>query len=345
MKFVTFEVETVLGRFQRLGVLEESRILDLNTAYALLLQMEGEAQPKRLADVRVPSCMLSFLQMGSSSLKEARRTVDYAEGLSLSTLGIGGAVLWFEPGQVKLLSPLPQAAALRDFQAFEAHTKKGYELRNETVPEEWYQLPIYYKGNPKTLIGPEAPVFWPAYTEKLDYELELACIIGKEGRNIPVEAADEYIFGYAVLNDFSARDIQRKEMRCRLGPAKGKDFATALGPYILTADAVKDPRNLTMVARVNGEQWSKGNSGDCYWTFAQMIAHVSQDEMLYPGDIFGSGTVGGGCGMELDRWIQPGDVVELEIDQLGILRNPVVRNAVPDADQSAAASKTLTAGG
>jgi 2-keto-4-pentenoate hydratase/2-oxohepta-3-ene-1,7-dioic acid hydratase in catechol pathway len=126
-----------------------------------------------------------------------------------------------------------------------------------------------------------------------------------------------------VMNDLSARDIQRKEMQVRLGPAKGKDFATAIGPWLVTPDEVGDDRDLPMAVRVNGEVWSEGNAGTSYWTFAQMIAHASMDETLYPGDIFGSGTVGRGCGLELDRWIQPGDVVELEIARLGVLRNPI----------------------
>ncbi|HEY9745926.1 MAG TPA: fumarylacetoacetate hydrolase family protein, partial [Oculatellaceae cyanobacterium] len=192
-----------------------------------------------------------------------------------------------------------------------------------------YKAPVYYKGNPHNVIGPDETVIWPSYSRLMDYELELACIIGKPGRNIPVEKAHEYIAGYAIMNDLSARDAQKHEMLCRLGPAKGKDFATVVGPWLVTADEVKEPRNLRMTAKVNGELWSEGNSGTSHWTFEQMIAHASKEETLYPGEILGSGTVGFGCGLELGRWLQSGDTVELEIDGLGILKTQVRREDNP----------------
>jgi 2-keto-4-pentenoate hydratase/2-oxohepta-3-ene-1,7-dioic acid hydratase in catechol pathway len=155
----------------------------------------------------------------------------------------------------------------------------------------------------------------------------MAVIIGRRGTDIPEERAREYIFGYTILNDFSARDIQGEEMSVGLGPAKGKDFrtGTVLGPWIVTADELTDPYNLRMTVRVNGEVWSEGHSGTIYWRFEQMIAHASRSETLYPGEVFGSGTVGRGCGLELGRWLKPGDVVELEIEGIGVLRNRVVR--------------------
>ena len=158
----------------------------------------------------------------------------------------------------------------------------------------------------------------------MDYELELACIIGKEGIDIPVEHADQYIGGYCIMNDWSARDIQMKEMSVGLGPAKGKDFATSMGPWLVTPDEF-DPSTARMVARVNGEVWSDGQYSTVNWSFGQMLAHVSMDEAVYPGDVFGSGTVGFGCGLEHGRWLQPGNVVELEITGLGVLRNRLVR--------------------
>lgn len=149
------------------------------------------------------------------------------------------------------------------------------------------------------VIAHEDEVPWPSYTEQMDYELELACIIGRPGSDIPAGEADRYIFGYTIMNDFSARDIQQKEMSVGLGPAKGKDFATALGPWIVTADAIGDVYNLSM------------------------IAHASNCETLVPGDLIGSGTVGWGCGEELGRYLQPGDVVELEVENIGVLRNTI----------------------
>lgn len=347
MKLITFEVSTLLGRFARIGLLmdqpsaPEPVAVDLNAVYALLLvetENETATQARRWADFLLPSDMKTFLEMGQPGMVAAKRVETLTEKLLPEgvegTLGLCGERLFYRLSEVKLKSPVPVPNMLRDFLAFEVHTANGFKRRNEPIPEAWYRLPVYYKGNHRTIIGPEDPVLWPHYTQKMDYELELACIIGKEGRNIPVEAASGYIAGYAVMNDFSARDIQRDEMMCRLGPAKGKDFATAVGPWLVTPDEVGDPRNLRMTARINGEQWSDGNSGTSHWTFEQMIAHVSMEETIYPGDILGSGTVGFGCGLELDRWLQPGDVVELEIEKLGILRNRVGQPATAPATAS-----------
>ena len=331
MKLLTFEISTPVGRFQRLGALlpNPEYILDLNATYTWWLTRESEAFPKRLADVLVPASMRTFIEGGEKSLDEARKLLALVESEwnlqeALRFKGSNGENLLFHRSNVKLLTPLPNPNSLRDFLAFEAHTQKGYERRGQQIPEQWYKIPVYYKGNHRSMVGPDEPVVWPRFTQKLDYELELACIIGKQGRDVQEGDASKYIFGYAVLNDFSARDIQMEEMICRLGPAKGKDFATAMGPYIVTADEIPDPRNLRMTARINGELWSDGNAGTSHWTWQQMIAHVSNEEDLYPSDILGSGTVGGGCGYELDRWIQPGDTVELEIEGLGKLRNLII---------------------
>ena len=326
MKLATFQVETVMGRYERLGaVVNDTMLIDLNAAYRWLLDQGGEAQPKRLADVILPPAMLPFIEMGPRALEAARLVLNqFAAGAPAQT-GCDGERLCFALAEVVLLSPLPHPPSLRDFLAFEVHTKSGFDRRGQPMPEAWYKLPVYYKGNAKTFIGHNAPVQWPSYTKKLDYELEWACIIGKQGKNIAVDQAEPHIFGYSVLNDFSARDIQAEEMTCRLGPAKGKDFATAMGPWIVTADEIPDPRNLRMQAFVNGECWSDGNTGTSHWTWAQKIAHVSMDETVYPGDVLGSGTVGRGCGLELDRWLQPGDEVTLAIEGLGKLTNKVIR--------------------
>ena len=213
---------------------------------------------------------------------------------------------------------------MRDFIAFEQHIKTVREQRGADIPDVWYQMPVYYKGNYRSLLGHDQQLTWPRYSQQMDYELELACIIGKEGIDIPGDEAETYIGGYAVMNDWSARDIQFEEMAVGLGPAKGKDFATSVGPWLVTPDEF-NPSDARMTARINGELWSEGNIGQIHWSFPKMITHVSMDEVLYPGDILGSGTVGGGCGLELDRWLQPGDVVELEVEGIGVLRNRVVR--------------------
>jgi 2-keto-4-pentenoate hydratase/2-oxohepta-3-ene-1,7-dioic acid hydratase in catechol pathway len=323
LKLCTFEIRTHLGRHRRLGVVLPSGILDLNFACAARLALTGEALPQKLADVLVPHNMREFLEGEARAMASAEETIRFVEQ-SGARRGPNDETLIHASDEIKLLAPLPNPASVRDFYAFEAHVKKGFEKRGEQMPEEWYQIPVYYKSGHHNIIGTDEDVPWPSFTEKFDYELELAAIIGRKGRNIPAGRARDYIAGFTVMNDFSARDIQRKEMRVRLGPAKGKDWCTALGPYLVTPDQIGDPYNLRMTARINGEQWSEGNSSTIYWKFEQMIEFLSKDDTIYPGDVIGSGTVGTGCGLELDRWVKRGDMMELEIEKIGVLRNRVV---------------------
>jgi 2-keto-4-pentenoate hydratase/2-oxohepta-3-ene-1,7-dioic acid hydratase in catechol pathway len=328
MKLCTFEVVTVLGQHRRLGAVVEHGIIDLNSTCAWHLSRKGEHRPHRLAQALVPPDMLQFLQGGITSRTFAEASVaTLLEALPAAPelKGVHKETLLFKPEQVTLRAPLPHPPSVRDFYAFEEHVKKGFEKRGEPMPREWYEIPVYYKSAHWSIIGPDEPVNWPSFTEKFDYELELAVVIGKEGRNIPESEARDYIFGFTIMNDFSARDLQRKEMKVRLGPAKGKDFATAIGPVIVTLDEIGDPYKLRMKASINGELWSDGNSGTIYHPFEKMISFASLDETLSPGDILGSGTVGGGCGLELDRWVKPNDIIELEIEKIGVLRNKVIR--------------------
>ena len=319
MKLSTFEVATHVGRRRRLGALTDRGIVDLNFAYACVLSKRGEARPQKLADVVLPDNMLEFLQAGDSAMCAASEAL-----LCQCARGPNDETLVYSTGEVKLLAPLPNPASVRDFYAFEDHVKKGFEKRGEPMPAEWYEIPVYYKSGHNNIIGTDADVAWPSFTQKFDYELELALVIGRTGRNVPAAKAREYIAGFTVMNDFSARDIQRKEMKVRLGPAKGKDWCTAIGPVLVTLDEIGDPYALEMTARVNGEEWSRGNSGSIYHSFERMIEFVSQDDTIVPGDLIGSGTVGTGCGLELDRWVKRGDVIELEIEKIGVLRNRVV---------------------
>lgn len=233
-------------------------------------------------------------------------------------------------------SPIPRPNSFRDFYAFEQHVKTARERRGLSMIPEWYQFPVFYFSNANAFLGPNDQVIPPKAAKWLDYELEIACVIGKGGIDIQPEAADEHIAGYCILNDWSARDLQREEVKVGLGPAKAKDFATSMGPWLVTPDELvqqllpgpKGARyDLCMVARVNGVEYSRGNFRDIYYTFAQMIARASADCPLYPGDVIGSGTVGTGCILELGSdhvpWLQPGDEVELEVERLGILRNLV----------------------
>jgi 2-keto-4-pentenoate hydratase/2-oxohepta-3-ene-1,7-dioic acid hydratase in catechol pathway len=323
MRLVTIELQTVLGRHQRLGMPLRDGILDLNLVTAWRLEQAGEPAWRDLADALCPADLRSFLALGPRGFRELRETLAALEGLEALPPGPEGARLWHPAGTYALLAPLPRPQSLRDFYAFEEHVRTGFAKRGEPIPEPWFELPVYYKGNHRTVLGPDAVLPWPRYTHRLDFELEIAAVIGREGRNIAVEDAESYIAGFTIMNDVSARDIQRKEMACRLGPAKGKDFATVLGPWLVTPDELDRRSPWQATVRVNGEVWSETDAGNAYWSFAQMIAHVSMDETLHPGDVIASGTVGRGCGLELDRWIQPGDELELEVAGLGVLRNVV----------------------
>jgi 2-keto-4-pentenoate hydratase/2-oxohepta-3-ene-1,7-dioic acid hydratase in catechol pathway len=334
MRLCTFEVKTHLGKHQRLGAVRAEGIVDLNFACAWHLAKGGESCPQTVADAVLPPSMLQFLWGGEASRAYALRTLEALEAqVKDHPQGLNEETLVYSPNQVRLLAPLPNPASLRDFFAFEDHVKMGFEKRGEPMPQEWYEIPVYYKSGHQSIIGSDQDVLWPSFTEKFDYELELAAIIGRKGRNIPAEKASDYIAGYTVMNDFSARDIQRKEMKVRLGPAKGKDWCTALGPVLVTPDEIGDSYNLKMTARINGETWSEGNTRTMYWKFEQMIEFLSRDDTILPGDVIGSGTVGTGCGLELNRWVKPGDVIELEIEKIGVLRNRVVRPSRVTSDE------------
>ena len=319
MKLITFEVAAPRGAVERLGAIFEDSVVDLNAAYALLLGRQGKPDAKLLAGERVPPEINAFLGLGEEALKAARQALEF---VSESPLPEGEAVVYAKD-EVRRLAPVPRPGALRDFFAFEEHALKEAARRGEKLPPEWYDQPVYYKGNHREIYGPDAVIPWPAYTRRFDFELELACVVGLRGRDLSPEEALRHIAGYTILNDFSARDIQKSEMACRMGPAKGKDFATGLGPYLLTADELPDPGNLAMTVYVNGEKWSSGNSSGRYWSFPLMLSHVSQEETVYPGDILGSGSYHEGCGLDLGRWVKPGDVIELEIEKLGRLRQVV----------------------
>jgi 2-keto-4-pentenoate hydratase/2-oxohepta-3-ene-1,7-dioic acid hydratase in catechol pathway len=234
---------------------------------------------------------------------------------------------------------VPEPRQMRDCLCFEKHLKQAsaaIQMRQRpgttvdpatiTIPDIWYQQPIYYKGNRFSVIGPEADVQWPSYSKVLDYEMEFCIFTGKGGKNIERDAARDHIFGYSIFNDISARDAQSAEMAGLLGPAKGKDFDTGnvIGPWLVTADEVPDPYNLTMTVRVNGKERSRGNSGEMHHKFEDILAHVSRDETIHAGEFFGSGTVGSGCALEIGGFLEPGDVVELEVTGLGVLRNKIV---------------------
>jgi fumarylacetoacetate (FAA) hydrolase len=278
-----------------------------------------------------PLDMLALIDRGPEALTALADAADRFAAAHRDAVAVpeeAVAAVW----EVEILAPLPRPRSLRDFYAFEQHVATAHRKRGREVPSAWYEIPVFYFGHAGSVVGPDAPVRKPAATGQLDFELELACVIGQPGRDIPADGALAHVAGYTIMNDWSARDLQRQEMSVGLGPAKGKDFATSLGPYLVTPDELADRfhdsrHDLTMIARINGEEVSRGNANTLHWTFAQMIERASQSVELLAGDVIGSGTVGGGCllelGEEVHPWLQPGDEVELEIERLGRLRNVI----------------------
>lgn len=267
--------------------------------------------------------MLALIDAGEAGLEEARDLVSAARH-------------HHRLGDVTLRAPLPVPRQVRDCMVFEKHVLQARQQRARatgndgpvTLPEVWYQQPIYYKSNRFSVIGTGTDIRWPGYSEFMDFELELGAIIGRQGVDIPPERAHDHVFGYLIFNDVSARDAQMREMAGGLGPAKGKDFDTGnvMGPWLVTADAIPDPYRLRMRAWVNDELIADGSSADMHHGFDRIIAHVSQSETLYPGEFLGSGTVGNGCLLEHGRSLQPGDRITLEIEHLGRLVNRIVRD-------------------
>jgi fumarylacetoacetate (FAA) hydrolase len=231
-------------------------------------------------------------------------------------------------------APILRPPSLRDFYAFEGHVRTMWERRGGEVPEAWYRLPIFYFSNVSEVRGPDEPVWCPAASNELDYELEVAALVDTPAVDLMAERGEEAIGGFTIFNDWSARDLQRDETVVRLGPAKGKDFASSFGPWLVTPDELADARrdngyDLAMTAEVNGVETSRGRWTDAQFSFGDMIARASADARLRPGDLIGSGTVGTGCLLEvrdatLGRYLQPGDEVVLRVERLGELRTPIV---------------------
>jgi 2-keto-4-pentenoate hydratase/2-oxohepta-3-ene-1,7-dioic acid hydratase in catechol pathway len=316
MKLVTYLDD--LDSSERLGVLVEDdrMIVDVQAAH---MRRDGQAAPAY-------SSMQHLIEAGQEALDGVRAIeADHDAADCIAVRGAG-----------QLLSPLPRPIQMRDCLCFEEHLTNAMDGRNrvmgrtERTPEQTRRLelfrsrPFWYKCNRFAFVGPDAVVRWPSYSTWMDFELELGMVIGRTARNISVENAHEHIFGFTIFNDFSARDVQNDEM-ASLGPCRSKDFDTGnvLGPCIVTADAfnLADAR---MEARVNGERWGGGSTATMNYSFHELIAFISAGETLHAGELLGSGTVGTGCGLELGRQLESGDVVELEIEGIGVLRNQVV---------------------
>lgn len=305
MKLLTYETD----KGPRCGVLQGGQVVDVSDLL--------EGQP--LQDVR------ALLELGESSIDRVRDVL--AKGISTP------AVSQIALADAKLRAPIIQPPTVRDFIVYEEHaSNQGTREPNEV----WYRMPVFYFSNPLCIYGTDAEIPFPSASSQFDYELEIGCVIGKEGRDVPAAEAMDYIAGFTLFNDWSARDLQVDEMAFGLGPAKGKDTASSIGPWLVTTDELapylKDGRlDLSCEVRVNGVPWLKdGAAIDAYFSFADMIERASKDSRIVPGDVIGSGTVGGGSireairkGYPGARFLEPGDVVEHEVEGIGILRNTI----------------------
>ena len=283
--------------------------------------------------------MLDLIDADDAGLDRAR---------TLLARRAGDADLWTDFANSELLAPLPEPRQMRDAMSFALHIRqsgrgaraiqalhsKGRDAFKavmqeplEDLPAVYRELPIYYITNRFTVVGPGVTLKWPRYSNVMDYELEIGVVTRRTRSNIPEKEAGAHIFGYTIFNDFSARDRQAIEMQGRLGPAKGKSFdgSNAMGPWIVTPDELGDPQTLGVEVRVNGETRSKGDTSQMPFSFEEIIAYASQDETIHAGEFFGSGTVGNCCGLEIGRFLESGDTIELDVDRLGVLANRVLR--------------------
>lgn len=329
MKLVSFQVNSQDGPKVRIGAVHGSQVIDLALAYRLELLEKGFTHKAalRLSSAIIPGNMVDFIENGEKGLESAQMALNYAISNGIEK-GPNGERVIFPLDQIQLLPPVTNPPMLRDFMVFEKHLQNIYPKLGREIPPEWYEMPTYYKGNPSSLSTHGDDIPMPSYAKEMDFEFELAVIIGRGGKNIPKERALDHVFGFTIYNDFSAREIQSKEIAVGLGPAKGKDFTKGhtLGPWIVTKDEIEDIYNLRMIAKVNGEVWCDENTSSMYWKFEDMIAHASLEEYLQPGEVLGTGTVGWGSGAERGKFLHPRDTVELEVEGIGTLMNRVVAN-------------------
>jgi 2-keto-4-pentenoate hydratase/2-oxohepta-3-ene-1,7-dioic acid hydratase in catechol pathway len=293
MKLVTYD----RGGARRLGAWVAGGVVDL---------------PDAVGHPAFPTTLEALVaRNGGTTLDAAREALSDEENARTSAVP-----------RARLLVPL-LPSSLRGFQAFRGRDQRVAAGGGATT-DVWQDVPAYFKGNHRSVLGPEEDLVWPSFTRELDYEVSVACVIGMRGRDLQPADADEVIFGYTLVNDWTARDVERDEVATGMGPAKSRDFATSLGPCVVTPDEV-DPSSLPLIGRVDGAVWSAGNLRDARWTFPEMIAHVSAGQDVLPGDVYGSGRFGGGCASDLGRRLEPGQVVEIEGEGIGVLRTRVRR--------------------
>ena len=320
MKLVSFEIDTPLGRACRVGILidnhESGRVADLTSCYAAYLATEtDEPTPEEIANVRCPPDMMGWLKGAHKSRAAAEETANWIKSIHSkhdNLLEQHQKKLIFSRDELKLLAPIPRPGSLRDFSIYQTHMSKADIPFEKT--EHWYVTPPYYKGNCDTVTGPEDAVPFPYYTERLDLEIELGIVIGKQGSNLTFEEAKDHIAGYTILVDPSCRDGYKREP---FGPNKRKDFCTPMGPCLVTADSI-DEKNIDCSISVDGEIWWTGNTGEprSFWA-EHLVAYVSDNEAVYPGDIIGTGTIGMGCSMDIHKWPQIGQKMTFTMNGIG----------------------------
>ena len=325
MKFVTYR--TPNNHNKEFGFIFNNKIINIKNA------SENFKSSNNVNFLSIPSSLKESLENWDTNYNLLKELENIIKDSQLKKIEDKGIILEFN--QVKLLPPVCNPSSFRDFYAFEQHVKAARKLRGLDMHPDWFRLPIFYFSNPNSLYGHEAEITYPLNTSELDFELEFAIIIANGGKNIKKNEAYKFIGGYTICNDWSARDLQREEMALNLGPAKGKDFATSFGPYMVTPDELEETLDsngkfhLGMTCHVNGKLISQGNTNDLYHSFSSMIERASMNAILAPGDYLGSGTVGTGCILELrpentGGWIKKGDLVRLEVERLGVLENRII---------------------
>jgi 2-keto-4-pentenoate hydratase/2-oxohepta-3-ene-1,7-dioic acid hydratase in catechol pathway len=313
VKLGRFVVQGLDGPVHRICMVlpDQSRVIDLRAAEVLRQQARGASREAalRYASVVFPESMSAAIALGEQFLETAAEAANrHGDDASLSFEGLRwGAAC--------------DPSIVRDGLTFVKHIRQFHQKMNLTPAPALLQVPGYFKGSPWTVIGHEAEVPWPARAEKMDYELELGWVMGRGAHNITPDTARSHLFGVTIFNDFSARDLQANEFAIGMGPTKSKDFAYGLGPWITTIDEFKDLSRIKMSVRVNGETWGEGDSSEMLWSIEELIAYVSLGDHVQPGDVIGSGTMGNGSALELGRSLKPGDVIELDVAGVGVLRN------------------------
>lgn len=339
MKLVTFAIDTPVGEIRRVGAIrsKDGFYVDLAAGREALLKSQGMEQAYQQAQLDCPSDMMDFIRAGDDALKKGYEVLDYAA--EMGTEKVDGLTVVYDPATVTLLTPLTRPNTIRCFSLSERHMLNGIASMQDTaawggvkpsltkLPDEWYNLPTHYKTGTTEIYGPDELVPWPNITDKFDYELEIATIIGKRGRNVPEEEGEDYIYGWTLYNDWSTRDFQNREMSINLGPSLCKDNASSLGPCIVTKDEY-DLYNANFTIRVNGEVWSQ-TKVDFWFPLKHLVHYVTKVQTIFPGDVFTSGTLPFGAGCEIKKWIPEGGVVEFEAEGMGILRNYIGKKGEP----------------